>query len=148
MKNIHFLEIVAQVFSFIGSQDTQGQIEKRPQMNRFPCMFIDLGHVMHLCMAVVARGNAVGGFSRQDLVGLGLAVSSPLFLETGLQVPAAAAAAEVVGFVGGHIDEVFFAHNRLDHISEVIGNRVTKGFSDQLAGILNRELDLTVFIPV
>jgi hypothetical protein len=59
-----------------------------------------------------------------------------------LQEPAAAAAAEVVGAVGVHVDEVLFTDHRLDHIAQVLGHRIAEAFAHQLAGILDRELDL------
>jgi len=86
-------------------------------MDGFPCMVIDFGHVMHLGMAVMARGDTIICFCGQDLVGLGLAVCPALFLKTGLQVSAPAAAAEIIGFVRGHVDKIFFTDHRLDNIS-------------------------------
>ena len=111
-------------------------------------MFVDFRHVMNLGVAVMAGRDTIGCLGGQDLVGFGLAVSPPLLLETGLQVTAAAAAAEVVGSIWCHVDEVFFTHDFLDHISHVFGHRITQGFPDQLAGILKRELNLAFLVPL
>lgn len=99
-------------------------------------------------MAVVARGDAVTCLGGQDLVGLGLAVGPALLLKSRLEIPAAAAAAEVVGPVGGHVNKIFFTHNRPDHIPQVFGYRIAQGLSHQLAGILDREFYLTFLVPV
>jgi hypothetical protein len=148
MEYIHFFEIVSQVFPFIGTQNSQGKVQKGPEMDGFPCMVIDFGHVMDLGMAVMAGCDAIGCLGGQDLIGFGLTVGPSLFLETGLEITAAAAAAEVVGLIGGHIDEVLFTHNLFDHVSHVFGNRISQGLSDQLAGILECKFNLTLFVPL
>lgn len=117
-------------------------------MNRLPCMVVNVRHIMDLGMAVMAGCDTIGCLGGQDLVGLGLAVSPALFLKTGLQVSATAAAAEVIGLVGGHVNEIFFAHNLSDHISHVFGHRITQGLSDQLTGILEGKLDLALLVPL
>ena len=111
-------------------------------------MVVDFGHIVNLRMAVMTRRDTIGRTRGKNLIGLGLPVSPPLFLETGLQVAAAAAATKIVGHIGCHIDKIFFTDNRLDHITEIFGNRITQRFSDQLAGILYGEFDLSLFIPV
>jgi hypothetical protein len=72
----------------------------------------------------------------------------PLLLETGLEKTAPAAAAVVVGPVGLHVDEVFLAHDRFDHEAQIFGNGIAKALADDLAGILDGELDLEVLVPV
>jgi len=103
---------------------------------------------MDLGMAVMARRDAIGCLGGQNLIGLGLAVGSSLLLKTRLEIPTTTATAEVVGPIGGHVHKVFFTHNRLNHISHILGNRIAKGFSNQLTGILEGELNLTFLIPV
>ena len=61
---------------------------------------------------------------------------------------AAAAAAEIVGPVGVHVDEIFFSHHGFDHKPQVFGHRVAEGFAHQLAGVLNRKFDFAVLVPV
>ncbi len=126
MEYIHVFQVLTQIGPFLGSQNTERKTQKGPEMNRLPCMVIYFCHIMHLGMAVMTGGDTVSGFSRKDLIGLGLAISAPLLLESGLQVSAAAAAAKIVGFIGHHINEIFFTHNGFDNISQIIGNRVTK----------------------
>ncbi len=111
-------------------------------------MIIHFSHIMHLGMTIMAGCDAVCGFGCKDLVGFGLPVSPPLLLKTGLEVSPPAATAEVIGSVGCHINEIFLTHNRFNNISQIFGNRVAKRFSDQLTGILDRELDLSFFVPV
>jgi len=65
-----------------------------------------------------------------------------------LKVSATATAAVVVRHVGSHINEIFLPDYRLDRKSEVFGHWITKGFSHQLAGVLNREFYLQVLVPV
>jgi hypothetical protein len=111
-------------------------------------MVVDLGHIMDLGMAVVARRNAIRCLGGQDLVGLGLPICPSLLCESRLKKSAAAAAAKVIGFIGGHVNKIFFPNHCPDHISQIFGNRITKGLSDQLARILDSELNLTFLVPV
>jgi hypothetical protein len=99
-------------------------------------------------MAVVAWGDAIGCASGQDLFGFQAAILSTGILITGLEKTASASAAVIVGFVGCHVDEIFFTHNGLDHVPQVFSHRVAEGFSYKLAGVLDREFNLQVFIPV
>ena len=148
MKYIHILQVFPEIGSLIGTEDTKGKVEQGPNVDGFPCMVIDLGHIMDLGMAIVARRDTIGCLGGQNLIGLGLAVGPSLLGEPGLEISATAAAAEIVGPVGGHVNEVFFPDNRLDHISHVFGNRISQGLSDQLAGILQCKLDLAFLVPV
>jgi hypothetical protein len=101
-----------------------------------------------LCMTVMAPGNAVIRARRLDLFIFDFAVGQSLFLEPGLQESAAAAAAVVVGAVGLHVNEVFFAYHGFDHEAQIFGNGVAKAFANDLAGVLHREFDLQVLVPV
>ena len=47
-----------------------------------------------------------------------------------------------------HFDEIFFSHNRLHRVPQIFGHRVPKGLAHQLAGVLNREFDFEVLVPV
>ena len=99
-------------------------------------------------MAVVTGCNAVIGFCRQNLVGFKLAISTPRVRISRLEKAAAAATAIIVGLIGMHFDEIFFAHHRFHGISQIFGHRISKGLSHQLAGVLNREFDFQVLVPV
>jgi len=103
---------------------------------------------MHLGMTIMAWRDAIGSFGCKDLVGLGLAIGPPLFRETGLEESTTAATAKVIGFIGCHVNEIFFTHNFLDNVSHIFGNGITQSFSHQLTGILKGELDFSVFVPV
>lgn len=104
--------------------------------------FVDLG------VAVMAPGNAVCRAGGLDLVVLAFSVSQAFFLEPGLEKPATAAATVIVGAVGLHINEVFLTHNGFHHKTQVFGNGITIAFPDDLAGVLDREFDLQVLVPV
>ena len=65
-----------------------------------------------------------------------------------MQEPAAAAATVVVRPVGMHLDEVFFAHERSDHETQVFGDGVAITLANDLAWILNRKLDFQIFVPI
>lgn len=103
---------------------------------------------MHLGMTVMTGSDAVVSLGSQNLVGFGLTICPSLFLESGLEITPAAAAAEIIGSIGCHVNEIFFTHNRFDNISQFFGNRITERFSDQLAGILNGKFDLSLFVPL
>lgn len=147
MEDIHIHEILAQVGTLVGTENAQGEAQDRPQVNGLPRVAGLVAQVMDLGMAVVARRDAVGRLGGQDLVGLELAVGPPFVRESGLQEATTAAAAEVVGSVGIHVDEVFLANRGLDHETQVLGHGVAEGLAYQLAGILDGELDLTILVP-
>jgi len=82
------------------------------------------------------------------LIMLCFTVLSTCFGHTGLEEAATAAAAEVVGLVRGHVDEILFTYHRLDHETQILGHRISKTFSHQLAGILYREFNFAILVPV
>ena len=47
-----------------------------------------------------------------------------------------------------HVDEILFTDHRLDHETQVFGNRVAKGFTHQLTRVLDGELDFTLPVPL
>ncbi len=104
--------------------------------------------VVHLGMTVVAAGNTIICTGFYYLIVFYFAVSTAFFSETRLQETTATTTTVVVGFIRSHFDEIFFTDNRFDDISQVISNYITFAFTDNLAGILNRELDFSVFVPV
>jgi hypothetical protein len=60
----------------------------------------------------------------------------------GLQKTATAAAAVIIRSVRMHLNEVFFAYQRLHHKTQIFRYRVSVAFSDNLTGILDREFNL------
>jgi hypothetical protein len=109
---------------------------------------IVLAEFMNLGMAIMATGNAVIRTGFFDLFVLQPAESQSLFFHAGLEKSAAAATTVVVGPVGDHIDKIFFADDRFDHISQIFGNGVPKSLAYDLTGILNGEFNFKVFVPV
>jgi hypothetical protein len=117
-------------------------------MDSIPTAFKVLVQEVNLGVTVVTGGDAIIGACGQDLVGLDLAEFGPLFLVIGLLGTATAAATEVVGLVGVHVDEVFFTNYRFNNKSEILGNGIAQGFTDQLTGVLTGEFDFEVFVPI
>ena len=117
-------------------------------MHRVPSALIMLAQVVNLGVAVVAGGDTVACSGFLDLFGLEAPIVPSGFRIAGLEEPAPPAAAVIVRSVGGHVDEVFFADNGFHDETKVFGNRIAKRLADELAGILNRELDLEVFVPI
>ncbi len=107
-----------------------------------------LTEFMDLCMTVVAGRDAVIGTGGLDLIVFDFSIDQTLVLESGLEKSPAAAAAEVVGFIGGHVYKVLFPHHRLHNKPQIIGNGIAIAFPDNLAGILNGELDFEILVPV
>ena len=117
-------------------------------MNRVMFALVMFLQIVNLCVTVVARCNTVIGVRLPDLLEFSFAVIPSGFRESRLQEAAPAAAAVVVGSVGRHVDEILLAHNCLDHIPQVFGHWIAEALANQLAGVLNRELDLEVLVPV
>ena len=117
-------------------------------MDRFPRVIVDVTQIMHLGMAVVTWRDAVVRFGCQNLIGFGLTVGASGLWKTGLEESATATAAEVIGFVGCHVNEVLFPNNGFDHVSKIISNGIPQRFSDQLTRILYSEFDLSFPVPL
>jgi hypothetical protein len=107
-----------------------------------------LTELMNLGMAIVAAGNTVIRAGRLDLFILQPAELEPLFFHAGLEKTAAAAAAIIVGPVGNHVDKIFFADHRFDHVSQVFGNGVAKSLAHDLTGILDGKFNFQILVPV
>jgi len=114
VKDQNILEIVAQIFPFVGSEDAQRKTYQGPQVHNGVSATIMFTQFVNLGMAVVATRDTVVRPSGFDLIVFQFAVGQALFLEAGLEKTAAAAAAIVVGLVGRHVHKVFFSHNRFD----------------------------------
>lgn len=110
--------------------------------------FVMFAELMNLRMAVVAGGNAVIRTGCLDLLVFNFPVGQTFVFEARLEKSATAAAAVVVGMVGLHVNEVFFTDYGFHNKTQVVGNGIAIAFSDNLAGILNREFNLQVFVPV
>lgn len=110
--------------------------------------FVMFAELMNLRMTVVAGGNAVIRTGGLYLIVFHLTVSQTFIFKPRLEKSATAAAAVVVGTVGLHVNEVFFTYNGFHNKTQVFGNGVTIAFPDNLTGILYREFNLQVFVPV
>jgi hypothetical protein len=110
--------------------------------------FVVFTEFMNLGVTVVAGCHAVCRAGRLDLIIFYFAIGQALILEPRLEKAAAAAAAVIVGLIGRHVNEIFFAHDGFNDKAQILGNRIAIAFADDLAGILNRKFDLQVFVPV
>ena len=99
-------------------------------------------------MAVVAGCNTISCLGGQDLVGLAFAIGAAFFRITCLEETATTTTTVIVGAVGIHFNEIFFTHYGSDHITQVFGHRIPKGFSYQLTRILYSEFDLALPVPL
>ena len=148
MKDQDVLEILTQIFPFVGSENAQRQTNQGPQVYDgivAPIMFTQF---MNLCMAIVASRDAVIGSGSLDLLIFQFAVSQALFLVTGLEKAAATATTVIVGPVGYHVHEIFFSHHGFNDIAQIFGNEVAIAFADDLTGVLNRKFDFEILVPV
>ena len=109
---------------------------------------IILTQLMNLGMAIVTAGDTIIGAGGLDLLIFQFSEFQALFLETGLQKTTATPAAVIIGSVGLHINEVFFAHHGFDNKTQIFRYRIAVCFANDLAGILNGELDFEVLVPV
>lgn len=104
--------------------------------------FVDLG------MTVVTACNAVICPCSLNLCIFNFSIFKALVFKTGLQKTTAAAAAIVIGSIRLHIYKVFFPYNGFDDKSQILCNRVSIAFSDNLARILNCKFNFKIFIPI
>jgi hypothetical protein len=143
-----FRQIRPQVRAFVLTQNTQRQTDQGPEMHRVVLGLKMLADIMNLSMTVVAGRDAVLCPGCHDLLEFQPAVSPSGFGEAGLKKSAAPAAAVIVGAVGKHVDEIFLAHDGFYDKPQILRHRISKTFSNQLAGVLNRELDFQLLVPV
>ena len=147
VKHVHLLQVILQVGPLVRSEDAERQTQQCPDVYRAVFRFVMMSQIVHLGMTVVAAGDAVIGAGLNDLIILELAVIPAGIGESRLQESAAAAATVVVRFVGCHLDDVFFTDDRFDHKPKIIGNLVPIPLPDDLTGVLDGELDLTLAVP-
>ena len=101
---------------------------------------IMLAQFMNLGMAVMATGDTVISACCNNLLVFQTSIGKSLFLEPRLEKSAAAAATVIVGSVGLHVYEIFFADAGFNNETQIFGDRIPIAFSDDLTRILNREL--------
>jgi hypothetical protein len=148
MKNQNILEVIAQVNPFIRPQNPQRKADERPHVNDGIVAAVMLTELMNLGMAIMATGNTVIRAGCLYLFVLQPTELQTLFFHAGLQKTAAAATTIIVGPVGRHIHKVFFPDDRFDHIAQIFGNRVAKGLTNNLAGILHGKFDFQILVPI
>jgi hypothetical protein len=100
VKHGDFLEIIPQVFAFVGPQDAERQRKQGPQVNHRVIAAVVLAEFVDLGVAVVAGRDAVVCPGGLDLVVFQLPIGQPLLLVTGLEKAAPAAATVVVRRLG------------------------------------------------
>ena len=77
-------------------------------------------------MAVVARRNTIVRIGLYYLLELAVPIVPACLGKARLQEPPAASAAEVVGPVGIHFDEILFSHHAFDNEAQILGNGVSQ----------------------
>ncbi len=82
MEYIDLFEVVAQVFTFVGTKDTQGETDQGPQMHYRVVAAVMLGQFMDLRMAVVTAGDAIVCAGRFNLIVFNLTVFQAFFFES------------------------------------------------------------------
>ena len=107
-----------------------------------------LTELMNLGMTVVATCDTVIRAGLLDLLIFQAAEFQPLFFHAGLQKAATAPATVIIGSVWDHINKIFFADHRFDHVSQVFGNGIAKRLAYDLTGVLNSKFNLEVLVPV
>jgi hypothetical protein len=107
-----------------------------------------LTELMNLGMAIMAAGNTVSRAGFLYLFILQPAEFQTLIFHAGLEETAAAAAAIIVGPVGGHIYKVFFPDDRFDHIAQIFGDRFPKCLAHDLTGILDGKFNFQILVPI
>jgi hypothetical protein len=107
-----------------------------------------LAQFVNLGMAVMASGDAIVCTSRLDLIIFKLSIQQALIFESGLQESTTTTAAIIIGSIGLHIDEIFFTHHGFHHKPQIFCDGVAITLSNDLAGILYRELDFQILVPV
>ena len=148
MEYIHFFQVISQVFPFVRSEYSQRKADEGPQMDDRVMPAIMFAQFVNLGMTVMAPGNAVIRSGRLDLFVFEFSIYQTLFLEPGLQESAAAAATVVIRLIGLHINKIFFTHHGFDHETQIIRDRIAIALSNDLAGVLYREFDFQVLVPV
>jgi hypothetical protein len=107
-----------------------------------------LGQIMNLSMAVMAWGDTIIRSGFDNLSKFQFAVFPACLRIAGLQKPASPATTEIIGSIGLHVDKIFLSHHAFDDKTKILGNGIPKGFSDQLARILNRKFYFQVLVPI
>jgi len=107
-----------------------------------------LTELMNLSMAIMAAGDTVIRTGFLYLFVLQPAEFQTLIFHAGLEETAAAAAAIIVGPVGGHIYKVFFSDDRFDHESQIFGNGFPKSLAYDLTGVLYGKFNFQILVPV
>ena len=148
MKDQDALEILTQIFPFVGSENTQRQADQGPQVYNGIVAAIMLTELMNLGMAIMAAGDTIVRAGFLYLFVLQPAEFQTLFFHAGLEETATAAAAIIVGPVGDHINKIFFADDRFDHVSQIFGNRIAKSLAHYLTGVLDGKFNLEVLVPI
>ena len=137
-----------QIFPLICTQNAQSQADNGPQMEHAIATAVMLTEFMNLGVAIVTIGNTIVRPGRLNLNVLQPAEFQARLFVSRLQKTAAAAAAKVVGAVGLHVDKILFPYNGLYHKAQILGDRIPEAFTHNLTGILDREFNFQILVPV
>jgi hypothetical protein len=107
-----------------------------------------LTEFMNLGVTIVTTGHTIIRSGGLNLNVFQPAEFQALPFVSGLQKTTAAAAAIVVGAVGLHIDKIFLPYDGFHHKPKIFGDRVAITFAYNLTGILDREFDFQILVPI
>jgi len=147
MEYVDVLQVFTEIGPFFGSKNAERQADEGPEMNRVISAVEMIVQIVNLTVAVVAGRNTICSSRRFYLIEFQFSVRVSGFRVPGLQISPPSAAAVVVGAVRLHVDEVLLSDDGLDDEAKVFCDRIAEGFSDELAGILYRELDFSLPVP-
>jgi len=148
MKDQDLLEVFPEVFSFVGSQNTEGEANQGPQVNHVIPSAIVLAEFVNLGVTIMTPRNTVCRTGFLYLPIFESAVFQPGFLISRLKKAAASAAAVIVGSIRLHIDEVVFSYEGFHDQPKVFRYRIPIAFPNDLARVLNREFDFEILVPI
>ena len=137
-----------QIFPFIFAENTQSQADNGQQMDHPIAGAVMFTEFMNLRMTVVTAGNTIVRPGGLNLNVLQPAEFQALLFVSRLQKTTPTAATIVIGSVGLHVDKIFLSHHCLYDKAEILGDGIPVAFAYNLAGILYREFNFQILVPV
>lgn len=96
MKNVYIFQVISEISSFVGPEDSKRQTDQCPNVNSTETTAKMMTDIMYLRMAVMTTCDTIIGTGRYDLVVFNFAVGSAFFSEPRLQESSATTTTIVV----------------------------------------------------
>ena len=148
MKYVDLFQIITKVGALVWSENSQGKTNQGPDVDGVVFRPEMVANIVHLGMTVVTAGDTVVRTGFNDLVEFFLAIGPARLSKARLEETATATTAVVVGAVWRHFNNIFRTDNRSDDIAKIFGHFLAIAFANNLAGVLNGELDFQVLVPI